>query len=68
MAKEKSQNQPANNSVLGFEATVWATADEPRGDLAVAEDKHIAPAEKGGCSHEGVVKHLRPQFSDTLGL
>ena len=41
MAKEKTQKQPANGSHLGFEATLWATADKLRGNLDAAEYKHV---------------------------
>lgn len=41
MAKAKSQNQQSNGSALGFEATLWATADKLRGNLDAAEYKHV---------------------------
>jgi len=42
MARDK-QNQAAANggSALGFEATLWATADKLRGNLDAAEYKHV---------------------------
>jgi type I restriction enzyme M protein len=33
----------ASGSALGFEATLWATADKLRGTLDAAEYKHVAP-------------------------
>src|SRR5687767_11548023 len=47
MAKAKSQNQQSNGNGplqghLGFEATLWATADKLRGNLDAAEYKHVA--------------------------
>src|SRR5687767_4358059 len=46
MAKAKSQNQQSNGNGplqghLGFEATLWATADKLRGNLDAAEYKHV---------------------------
>ena len=40
MPKAKSQQKP-NGSHLGFEATLWATADKLRGNLDAAEYKHV---------------------------
>ena len=37
----KGNTQKANNSALGFEATLWATADKLRGNLDAAEYKHV---------------------------
>ncbi|MEK7685535.1 MAG: class I SAM-dependent DNA methyltransferase [Verrucomicrobiota bacterium] len=37
----KSKNANANGSALGFEATLWATADKLRGNLDAAEYKHV---------------------------
>lgn len=41
MPKAKSLKQQSNNSALGFEATLWATADKLRGNLDAAEYKHV---------------------------
>ena len=37
----KPGNSNSNNSALGFEATLWATADKLRGNLDAAEYKHV---------------------------
>ncbi|MBI3853948.1 MAG: SAM-dependent DNA methyltransferase [Verrucomicrobia bacterium] len=37
----KPGNSNRNNSALGFEATLWATADKLRGNLDAAEYKHV---------------------------
>jgi type I restriction enzyme M protein len=37
----KGNIQKANSSALGFEATLWATADKLRGNLDAAEYKHV---------------------------
>jgi len=40
----KTSSKPASNSsgsALGFEATLWATADKLRGNLDAAEYKHV---------------------------
>jgi type I restriction enzyme M protein len=40
----KTSSKPASRShrsALGFEATLWATADKLRGNLDVAEYKHV---------------------------
>jgi type I restriction enzyme M protein len=39
----RKRNKAANNaaSALGFEATLWATADKLRGNLDAAEYKHV---------------------------
>src|SRR5882762_9236880 len=37
----KSGNSNSNGSALGFEATLWATADKLRGNLDAAEYKHV---------------------------
>jgi hypothetical protein len=36
-----SKRNPPNRSHLGFEATLWATADKLRGNLVAAEFKHV---------------------------
>ena len=36
-----TKRSPANGSALGFEATLWATADKLRGNLDAAEYKHV---------------------------
>ena len=41
MATGKSQKQTSGGSALGFEATLWATADKLRGNLDAAEYKHV---------------------------
>jgi len=41
MPKAKSQNQKPSGSALGFEQTLWATADKLRGNLDAAEYKHV---------------------------
>ncbi len=42
MAKSPTQKKPnGNSSALGFEATLWATADKLRDNLAGAEHKHV---------------------------
>jgi type I restriction enzyme M protein len=41
MATGKSQKQSSGGSALGFEATLWATADKLRGNLDAAEYKHV---------------------------
>src|ERR1017187_10439058 len=37
----KSSNSKNSGSALGFEATLWATADKLRGNLDAAEYKHV---------------------------
>jgi type I restriction enzyme M protein len=39
--KAKNPTPNSNNSALGFEATLWATADKLRGNLDAAEYKHV---------------------------
>jgi type I restriction enzyme M protein len=41
MATGKTQKQTSGGSALGFEATLWATADKLRGNLDAAEYKHV---------------------------
>src|SRR4051812_42136277 len=42
VAKETKKPKPSQNgSALGFEATLWATADKLRGNLDAAEYKHV---------------------------
>jgi len=41
MATGKTQKQSSGGSALGFEATLWATADKLRGNLDAAEYKHV---------------------------
>jgi hypothetical protein len=41
MARGKNQKQTSSGSALGFEATLWATADKLRGNLDAAEYKHV---------------------------
>jgi type I restriction enzyme M protein len=41
MARGKQTNTTAAGSHLGFEATLWATADKLRGNLDAAEYKHV---------------------------
>jgi hypothetical protein len=41
MATGKTQKQSSSGSALGFEATLWATADKLRGNLDAAEYKHV---------------------------
>jgi len=41
MATGKIQKQTSSGSALGFEATLWATADKLRGNLDAAEYKHV---------------------------
>src|SRR5664280_1114632 len=41
MATGKSQKQASGGSALGFEATLWATADKLRGNMDAAEYKHV---------------------------
>jgi len=36
-----STGKNGNGSTLGFEATLWATADKLRGNLDAAEYKHV---------------------------
>src|SRR5438132_3656908 len=36
-----TKRSPANGTALGFEATLWATADKLRGNLDAAEYKHV---------------------------
>src|SRR5438128_4307152 len=36
-----TKRSPANGTSLGFEATLWATADKLRGNLDAAEYKHV---------------------------
>ena len=43
----KTSSKPAsrsNGSALGFEATLWATADKLRGNLDAVEYKHVVMA------------------------
>src|SRR5436305_3798670 len=40
-AKTKNTTEKGNGSMLGFEATLWATADKLRGNLDAAEYKHV---------------------------
>ena len=37
----KPNQRASNNTALGFEATLWATADKLRGNLDAAEYKHV---------------------------
>src|SRR5947209_6146126 len=39
--KSGEKNGSGNGSALGFEATLWATADKLRGNLDAAEYKHV---------------------------
>ncbi|MEI8290576.1 MAG: class I SAM-dependent DNA methyltransferase [Verrucomicrobiota bacterium] len=41
MAKGNSRKESNNAGALGFEATLWATADKLRGNLDAAEYKHV---------------------------
>ncbi len=41
MGMGNKQNQSTGGSALGFEATLWATADKPAGNLDAAEYKHV---------------------------
>ena len=41
MPRPDSKKSPPNGSALGFEATLWATADKLRGNLDAAEYKHV---------------------------
>ncbi len=44
MAKTSSKpDSRSNGSALGFEATLWATADKLRGNLDAAEYKILVP-------------------------
>jgi len=36
-----TNGKKGNGSALGFEATLWATADKLRGNLDAAEYKHV---------------------------
>ena len=58
-SRQKKPNENGN-SALGFEATLWATADKLRGNLDAAEYKHAkldeqfaesAKLEKGICGN-----------------
>jgi type I restriction enzyme M protein len=41
MSRAKSKSDKPNGSALGFEATLWQTADKLRGNLDAAEYKHV---------------------------
>ncbi|MGA2281148.1 MAG: class I SAM-dependent DNA methyltransferase [Verrucomicrobiota bacterium] len=41
MPRPDSKKSPPNGSALGFEQTLWATADKLRGNLDAAEYKHV---------------------------
>jgi type I restriction enzyme M protein len=41
MARPSKKPDSTNASHLGFEATLWATADKLRGNLDAAEYKHV---------------------------
>ena len=41
MGRGKTKQEKSNGSALGFEATLWLTADKLRGNLDAAEYKHV---------------------------
>ena len=41
MARAKKKQNKTNDANLGFEATMWAAADKLRGNMDVAEYKHV---------------------------
>lgn len=46
-SKPKNSNGGRPPGHLGFEATLWATADKLRGNLAAAEYKHVVRGIEG---------------------
>src|SRR3990172_5925027 len=41
MAEKRQKKDKQNGAVLGFETTLWATADKLRGHMDAAEYKHV---------------------------